>query len=513
MVRNDRAIINARLRQDFRSFLTMGFAHLHPGSPPLDDAWYLRAMCHALTQVFEEKERRLVINVPPRHLKSITTSVAWVAWILGHNPRARIMVASYSEDLSRQHAELCRQLMEEPWYKALFPATRLSRPGRLLDLRTTRGGMRKAVSVGGSVTGHGADIIIIDDCMKAEDATSLARRDELHNWYSATLGTRLNNKLTGAIVSIQQRLHEDDLPAKLLLYGFTHLNLPAVAEKNERIAIGLGRYHRRRMGDLLDPDREPQQVLDELRMQLGPQAFSAQYQQAPTPPDGDMVKWEWFSQSYDNVCDPEVYDHIIQSWDTASGLSQSADWSVCLTFGAIDGKWCLLEVWRGRVAMPDLIRKAKQLKAKWHPSKILIEYADSGRGLFQTLREDLVGERATLFPVKPDINKATRLNIVTPYLERGEIVLPYTAPWLPDFSREILAFPNGRHDDQVDALSQFLAWLHQSRGRKFANPERPRRFPQSRGRPLPSTNEGLLRHHAMNRGEIRKMKPARWQRC
>ena len=149
--------------------------------------------------------------------------------------------------------------MESDWYKELFPATRISdRGNRALELVTTAGGVRKAVSVGGTITGFGADIIIIDDCMKADEARSEAARNEVKGWYDNTLSTRLNDKATGRIISIQQRLHEDDLPAYLLEKGFVNLNLPAIAEKDERIAIGASLSHLRRQGGLLNPGRESQ---------------------------------------------------------------------------------------------------------------------------------------------------------------------------------------------------------------------------------------------------------------
>jgi predicted phage terminase large subunit-like protein len=477
-----RTALRAAQRTHFGLFLMAAYGVLHAGEPPLQLAWYLQAMCHELNCVFAGKNRRLLINIPPRHLKTITVSVAWVAWLLGQNPRAKIMVASYSEGLSRGHAEQCRALMSSPWYRKLFPETHLKARAQLLNLQTTTGGFRKAVSVGGTVTGHGADIIIIDDCMKAEDATSPARRDELHSWYNNTLGTRLNDKRSGAIVSIQQRLHEDDLPAKLLDYGFHHLKLRAIADKDERIAIGPGRYHLHKAGDLLDPVRHPDSVLDMQRDQLGPQGFSAQYLQEPVHPDGNLIQWAWFKDQYHEVGERDDYRYVVQSWDTASSLSISADWSVCLTFGYVEAKgdWELVDHWRGRLTMPSLRRKMIRMQERWSPEKILIEDKDSGRGIVQDLAEHY-GSRARqlLVPITPVFNKETRVDLITPQLERQMVILPKTAPWLPEFKRELVAFPHGRHDDQVDALSQFLEWTKWRQAKSITNPPPPRRFPST----------------------------------
>jgi len=258
--------LSAARRSQFPLFLMKVFETLHPSDPPVKLAWYLKAICHALVEAGSGHSRRLVITVPPRHLKSVTASVALVAWMLGHDPALKIMVASYSHDLARLHSNLTRTVMESDWYKRDFPRTRISgRGNRALELQTTAGGCRKAVSVGGSITGFGADMIIVDDCMKADDARSQAVRDEVKGWFDNTLLTRLNDKAKGTIISIQQRLHEDDLPAYMLEKGYAHLNLPAIAEKSERVPIGTNRWHDRAVGDLLNPARENLCVLDQLR--------------------------------------------------------------------------------------------------------------------------------------------------------------------------------------------------------------------------------------------------------
>jgi len=240
------SLLSAARRQHFPLFLIKAFETLHPGDPPLELAWYLQAICHALAEVRAGHQRRLVVTVPPRHLKSVTASVAFVAWVLGHDPKAKIMVASYSHDLARLHSNQTRTIMESEWYRKDFPRTRISERGnRALELETTAGGVRKAVSVAGSITGFGADIIIVDDCMKADEAKSPTVRQELRNWFDNTLLSRLNDKARGRIISIQQRLHEDDLPAYMLEKGYPHLNLPAIAEKDEVVPVGQGRTHTR----------------------------------------------------------------------------------------------------------------------------------------------------------------------------------------------------------------------------------------------------------------------------
>jgi predicted phage terminase large subunit-like protein len=478
-------MLSAARRQHFLLFVMKCFETLHPGAPPLQPAWYLKAICHALVEVHHGHEQRLVITVPPRHLNSITASVAYVAWLLGHVSNARIMVASYSQDLARQHSNHTRTIMESDWYKRDFPATRISdRGNRALELETTAGGVRKAVSVGGSVTGFGADLIIVDDCMKADEARSPTVRQELRNWYDNTLLTRLNDKASGKIISIQQRLHEDDLPAYLLEKDYRHLNLPAIATRREQIPIAPARLYLREVGDLLDPLREDQATLEQLRRDLGPVAFSSQYQQEPITAEGNMLRPEWFG-SYDEPLPRERYLKVVQSWDTGMTSQPTSDWSVCTTWGfeRESCKWHLLDVFRKRLDFPDLRRAVLDLRARYKADKVIMEKAGSGYALYQDLR---VTEKLKLLMVSPASSKEERFNGCLGEIEAGHFMLPAEAPWLDDLTRELRAFPNGKYDDQVDSVSQFILfqmhrwrWMlteHNERGRVRA-PVRMRRRP------------------------------------
>lgn len=449
--------LSAARRRNFQLFLMKAFETLHPGEPPLSRAWYLQAICHALVEVHEGKETRLVVTVPPRHLKSVTASVAFVAWVLGQNPATKIMVATYSHDLARQHSSQTRTIMESDWYRRDFPRTRLREGGkRALELVTTAGGVRKAVSVGGSITGFGADIIIVDDCMKADEAKSPTVRQEVRNWFDNTLLSRLNDKATGRIISIQQRLHEDDLPAYMLEKGYRHLKLPAIAEKEELVPIGPGRTHRRAVGDLLNPSREDAETLQKLRRDAGPLMFSAQYQQEPVTAEGNMIRLEWFG-TYDEVPPRHRFHKVVQSWDTAMSDATTSDWSVCTTWGfeLEQRKWYLLDLYRNRVVFPDLKRAVLSLRRTWRPDKVLIERAGSGMALYHDL-VSTCGFKPAL--ITPAASKEDRLNGCLADVEAGHFLLPVEAPWLDEFRAELRAFPSGKHDDQVDSFSQFVKY-------------------------------------------------------
>ena len=291
--------MEAILRQDFYSFVQAIFPLVSPNTPLVRN-WHLEAMAYALTRVLNGEIRRLIITVPPRHLKSICTSVAFPAFALGHNPRLRFICASYAENLAFAHSRDCRNIMRSQLYGRLFPETRIElHRDNQAEFTTTRGGFRLSTSVEGTLTGRGGNFVIIDDPLKAQDALSDTARKNCKDWYSHTLLSRLHNKMEDAIVLVMQRLHVDDLAGHLLdQSGWVHLNLPAIAESEHDVPIGSGRVHRRRPGDLLHSEREPQLVLDEAKNEMGSMAFAAQYQQEPVTEDGNLVRWSWF-RSYD----------------------------------------------------------------------------------------------------------------------------------------------------------------------------------------------------------------------
>lgn len=449
---------DAGMRQHFQLFLMRVFRHLHPGKPPLHLAWYVKAICHALTQAAATPGARLVISIPPRHLKSIAAAVALPAWLLGLDPTRKFMVATYSERLARQHSLACRAIMTSDWYKRLFPRTRIADSGNTIDqITTTQGGGRIAVTVGGTVTGLGADVVIVDDCLKPDNARSDTMREAARDWFDGTLSTRLNSPGQGSIISIAQRLHEDDLPAHLLEKGYGHLCLPAVAVKREDVPIGPGIVYRREPGGLLDHPDFPKSVLDTLRREQGSQVYSAQQQQDPVAPEGNLIPWHWFGVT-DEPPTRDECGAVVQSWDTAQSEEPGADYSVCTTWGYFEKHWHLLHVLRERLAFPDLRRAVLAQHQIWRPTKIVIEDAGTGRSLWDELKH-VRGLRPRMWSVTKD--KVTRLVGVSARIEAGLCVLPDQAPWLDAYRSEFKVFPYGRHDDQVDSTVQFLEFARE----------------------------------------------------
>lgn len=451
-------LLEAILRTDLRFFIRKVFATICPGEPYLHN-WHIEAIAYQLERVFLGKTTRLLINQPPRSLKSICVSVAYVAWLLGRDPTRRVIAVSYSGDFAAELHRQFRQVASSEWYAALFPHTRWAKETGL-EFVTTLGGGRYATSVGGTLTGRGADLIVIDDPLNAAEAQSEAARKRVIDWFGGSLVSRLNDKRTGTIVAVMQRLHEDDLAGHVLRQGgWEHLDLPAIAVEEQTLQLGPEKSHLRRVGDVLHPEREDLAALEALKRELGGMMFSAQYQQRPVPLEGNLVRRAWFRYFKLSSLPPTTYlTKIIQSWDVAMQTGETNDYSVCTTWRADRDDVYLLHVFRGRLEYPELRRKVIALAQEQGCSRVLIEDAGPGMNLLQDLRCSPAPGTLRPIGVRPDGGKLERMAAQTAKIEAGHVHLFENAPWLPEFLSELLAFPNGRHDDQVDSVSQFLFW-------------------------------------------------------
>jgi predicted phage terminase large subunit-like protein len=465
----DHRVVAAILRSDLYSFTQAAFPIVSPNDSFAPN-WHIEAITHHLGLVRQGTIKRLIITVPPRSLKSICASVAFPAFLLGLNPRRRIISVSYSEGLARKHATDCRAVMRSNLYSRLFPETRISpEKNTELEFATTLGGGRLATSVGGTLTGRGGDVIIIDDPMKPQDAASESARDNAKQWYGNTLLSRLDDKTAGAIILVMQRLHVDDLAGHLLEQGgWTHLNLPAIAQTMQRIPLSPTRLHLRRPGDLLHPAREPREVLDAARDAMGSMAFGAQYLQEPVPEGGNLIDWNWFPL-YEQAPKRTAEDKIIVSWDTAQSSKDLASFSACVVLQVRGEVIHVVDVIRQRLEYPALKRRISEVHKVWRYAAnsydLVIENKGSGMCLIQDLRQE--GIRAVA--IEPEGDKVMRMNRHTPRLEAASVHLPKRAPWLEEFRREILAFPAGRYSDQVDAFSQALDRVYNRRGGGFSS--------------------------------------------
>jgi predicted phage terminase large subunit-like protein len=455
----------ALLRNDFRLFVHKVFSTLCPGQTFVP-GWFIDAICWQLERVRRGEIRRLIINMPPRSLKSIAASVAFPAFLLGRNPQSRVICVSYSSDLAKKHSNDFRALIEARWYRSLFPQTKIGPyKNSETEIEFTKRGYRLATSVGGTLTGRGGDIIIIDDPLKPDDALSEVKRSGANQWFNNTLLSRLDDKRTGAIVVVMQRVHIDDLTGFLLDQSdeWHVLSLPAIAHHDETIPTWEDQNYFRRAGEVLAAEREPLSVLQSLKKQIGSDAFSAQYQQEPAPPGGAMIKRAWIKRYKDLPPYSEIL-FTLQSWDTASKGGPENDWSVCTTWIVTrDKRWYLVDVWRQRVDYPTLKAAVEGQAGSWKPTRILVEDAGSGTPLVQELSAKLYG----IIAVKAEGDKIRRMAAASAKFEAGQVLLPERASWLPDLESELFVFPAGRHDDQCDSISQalqdnntsFMSWM------------------------------------------------------
>lgn len=453
----DRNILDAALRADFSAFSDKVFSTLNPGAT-YQRNWHLDAIAHKLAQVERGEETRLIVTVPPRSRKSELASVALPAFIIGRDPAARVICVSYAQPLAAKHSRAFRKVLASDWYRRIFPGVVVDKDTEEI-VETSVGGGRVATSVGGTVTGLGARTIIIDDPIKPDEAASEVARERAIEFHRGTLFSRLDgDKATGRIVLVMQRLHEDDLAGHLLRDGgWTQLCMPAIATEDATYDLGDGRTHHRKVGELLHPARESQHSLDQIRRNLGSATFEAQYQQSPAPADGLLVKRQWLGRYATRPDRSRLF--VTQSWDTAIKGDSGANWSVCTTWGLLDDQHYLLDVYRERVIMPDLINAVVRQHRAFAADALLIEDKGSGSGLIQMLKR----QHDNIYPIgiTPTLDKATRLNLVTPMIEAGSVVLPKEADWLAAYEHELLGFPNVQHDDQVDSTSQYLTWARE----------------------------------------------------
>ncbi len=457
---------------------------------------YIKVIADRLEAASAGEVKRIIFNMPPRSMKSLCASVAWPAWILGNQPTARIIVASYSRLLSEKHSLDTRCIMQSSWYRKLFPEVELSKDQNTkYKFQTVQRGYRIATSVEGTLTGEGGDFIIVDDPLSSAQALSETLRKRATNWFDQTLVTRLNDRKKGIIVLVMHRLHQEDLTGYLLSKPkniWHHICLPIIAENkeitysikkpalpvpviqvtiNERIGwlynkpasrIAPARIlYSREEGQLLYPLYGGKEEIEMIKVELGSYAFAAQYQQNPLPLSSGIIKREWLKR-YRNF--PDSLSYVTQSWDTAVSTSDASNFSVCTTWAKIDNKFYLLDVYRAKLEYPKLKEQVLSLAARWTPHAILIEAKTSGQQLVQELKTN---SDLPIIEIVPHDDKLTRFHLIVPTIESGKVFLPHQAVWLSDFEYEILMFPETRHDDQVDSTVQYLQWVRKTNTNAF----------------------------------------------
>lgn len=446
-----------KAKRSLREYIAQAWHVVEPSSQFVR-GWHIDAIAEHLEAVTRGEIRNLLINMPPRHMKSLAVSVFWPTWEWLTAPERRWLYASYAQSLSIRDSLKCRRVIESPWYQFnwghLYQLT--GDQNAKTRFENDKTGYRIATSVGGSATGEGGDRIVCDDPHNVQESESDTIRDGVLRWWDEVMSTRLNDPKTGTRVIVMQRVHEADLSGHVLGQGgYEHLCLPAEFEGGKRYtAIGWS-DPRNELGELLWPEQFGSKELTDLKSRLGSYAAAGQLQQRPSPAEGGMLKRHWW-RFYREA--PSTFDEIIQSWDMAFKDTKASDYVVGQVWGRKGADKYLLDQTHDQINFPATVQAVRTLSAKWPKAHAkLVEDKANGTAVIATLQHEIAG----LIPVEPQGGKIARASAVSPQIEAGNVYLPdpSIAPWVHDFIEECAAFPNGAHDDQVDAMSQALLRL------------------------------------------------------
>lgn len=449
-----RQLEDESLKNNFSKFFFKSFEAINPGQR-LENNWHIDCLCEYLTACYNKEIKRLIINIPFRMLKSSICSMAFPAWGLGKNPALKFMCVSYADELATDLSVKSRQLVESPWYQQLFPELKLI-GSQKTRFETTQNGYRLATSTGSGAMGQGANFLIVDDYLSTKMVTSDQERTTALSNFNPVFKTRLNNQNDDVIIVIEQRLHDKDLSGMLLNEGgYEHLCLQGKFDK-KRI-ISFGNFTKEvEENELLQPQRLSQKVLDELKVSLGSQIYSAQIQQNPVVEGGNMIKMNWWRRFELEVAALMQYETTVVSVDSAYKAGELNDPSSFGCFKIKDNNADLIDVVNERMEYPELKRRLITFLEHHNPDYVLIEDKASGQSLIQDLKRET---RFAVIAIKPEGDKIVRLSNGSALVEAGRIGLPIKANWLYDFETQVSKFPKGDHDDMVDMLSGFLNWF------------------------------------------------------
>ena len=467
--------------RSLREFVRLAWPVVEP-STPFVPGWHIDAIVEHLEAVTYGQIRNLLINVPPRHMKSLLVSVFWPAWEWIRWPERRWLYSSYGAQLSIRDSVQCRRLIESTWYQARwgdrFALTSDQNTKGRFD--NDRSGYRLSTSVGGAVTGEGGDRILCDDPNNVNEVESDSVRKTTNDWFDVVMSTRVNDPKTAGKVVVMQRCHQQDLSGHLLEQGgWEHLCLPAEYEGPSNLTSIGWSDPRSTHGELLWPERFGPEEIESLKRSLGSYGTAGQLQQRPSPAGGGLLKRHWFrfwqprganlppvmvrlpDGTMQAIIAPEVpyVEEQIQSWDCAFKDLETSDYVVGQVWGRQGSAYLLLDQVRDRMDCPTTVKAVRQLSHRWQGSVAkLIEDKANGSAVIQMLTHDIPG----ILPVTPEGGKVARAQAVSPLIEAGNVYLPHPQfmPWVNDFIEECAAFPNGAHDDQVDAMTQALLRWH-----------------------------------------------------
>ncbi|CCV15487.1 hypothetical protein [Mesorhizobium sp. STM 4661] len=391
-----------------------------------------------------------VVNMPPRHLKTLCVICA-IAWYLGRNVTKRVMLVTHSLTLSNTVALKVLSLIRSPFFQTVFPELHLRDDKQAaMDFETTMSGGLIAGSFGSRLTGHGADLLVMDDPISPQEAFSIAAREAVELFYETTLKPRRNNPQTGARLLITHRTHPDDLSGKLLREGFDPLVLALEAEEDERHEVDKFIYSRKK-GGVLQPTIYTPEVLANLKRETPAHVFATQYQNRPVAIDGGLLK----RSDFPLVPSVPQGGQTIISWDVASSTNPKSSYSVALVFVRHQNVSYLRHITRKRMDYAELASTARALHDLYKPTHHLVEFTSLGPALMAELQ----GLGANVIAMRPTASKLERLLAVMNQVNSQQIHLWQPTPGIETFLDEAFSFPHGSNDDQIDALTQYLKWI------------------------------------------------------
>src|SRR5207248_1797729 len=437
---------------------------------PLIWSWHYDYLCEMLTLVKQRRLLRLIINIPPRTLKSTLVTVIYPSWVWLTEPEHNFLTASYSLDLSTEHSVTRRSLLQSPWFQRLF-GDRFQLAGdrnQVAQYANDRRGQMIATSVGATTMGRGCDTAILDDPVSADQAVSDAERTTANTWIDATLRSRLNDPARGAIVVVMQRLHELDATGFLLEQEpgvWTHIRIPLVAEEDETWTFPIsGRIVQRKTDDVLMPERFTSNVVQQLQGRR--LIFAGQYQQRPAPAEGNFIKRK--EVGYYGGIDPTTgqpdeqlpayFDRKLVSVDCAFKDTATADYVAILVVGVKGRKRYVLNVVNRHLDAAATEAEIKRQRELYGAYAVIVEDKANGPAVIQRLKATLPG----VIEVNPQGGKTARMFAAAPEWQAGDWYVDRNAAWTEPFIQQITMFPTAAHDDMVDSMTQAAAWLLQS---------------------------------------------------
>ena len=444
----DRDVLNALLRSDLGAFIERCFYELNPGQK-WHPNWHIEALTCLLKRCAKGEINRVLILMPPRHLKSTIVTVAWTAYMLGLSPEKRFICASYGQDLASKLSNDTRTIMMTDWYQSAFPHTRISPfKDTQESFQTTKNGGRLATSVGGTMTGFGADIVILDDPQKPVDMHSESSRRRATDWLNNTVMSRFNDPKSGVLVVVMQRLHVDDLAAHLeTLPGMHVLKIPIRAQEDLEYRLESGVY-RFQAGAYLDQRRFGPNEYVEMRNVMGPRDFSPQFLQNPIPSEGGTFDSAWL-HFYTEL--PQISE-MIMSVDVAA-TEGGGDFTAITIWGHLNRHWYMIDAYRYQHDLSKVRLTIERFNKEYQPDLIIVDSNGVGAGLTAELRAKGM---AHVLAASRKYNKEHRAMLVAPMIENGRVHCRVNASGLDAFQKEIMTFPNGKNDDLVDSMTQLL---------------------------------------------------------